>query len=153
MDGDLKDNECLEDFLLHFGIKRKSGRYPWGSGKEPYQSEERKKSKKEKEPMSKEEAERRREIVLRTATASDLQKIKSEITQQELQSVINRLRLEQQLSELVAAEQKKKQQTFKNYSKKLSETVQLGRNALELYGLIVKTEQILKGNNANVVKK
>lgn len=25
--------------LLHYGIKRRSGRYPWGSGKNPYQSE------------------------------------------------------------------------------------------------------------------
>lgn len=25
--------------LLHYGIKRKSGRYPWGSGEDPYQSE------------------------------------------------------------------------------------------------------------------
>lgn len=27
------------DTLQHYGIKRKSGRYPWGSGKDPYQSE------------------------------------------------------------------------------------------------------------------
>lgn len=27
-----------KDFLEHYGIKRRSGRYPWGSGKEPYQS-------------------------------------------------------------------------------------------------------------------
>lgn len=26
-----------EDELLHYGIKRRSGRYPWGSGKDPYQ--------------------------------------------------------------------------------------------------------------------
>lgn len=26
--------------LYHYGIKRRSGRYPWGSGKNPYQSEE-----------------------------------------------------------------------------------------------------------------
>lgn len=26
-----------EDYLLHYGVKRRSGRYPWGSGKEPYQ--------------------------------------------------------------------------------------------------------------------
>lgn len=25
------------DFLMHIGIKRKSGRYPWGSGQDPYQ--------------------------------------------------------------------------------------------------------------------
>lgn len=25
------------DYLMHIGVKRRSGRYPWGSGKEPYQ--------------------------------------------------------------------------------------------------------------------
>ena len=25
------------DELMHYGIKRRSGRYPWGSGKEPFQ--------------------------------------------------------------------------------------------------------------------
>ena len=29
----------MEDYLLHIGVKRKSGRYPWGSGENPYQSE------------------------------------------------------------------------------------------------------------------
>lgn len=29
----------MHDNLLHYGIKRKSGRYPWGSGEDPYQSE------------------------------------------------------------------------------------------------------------------
>lgn len=27
-----------EEYLEHYGIKRRSGRYPWGSGKDPYQS-------------------------------------------------------------------------------------------------------------------
>lgn len=26
-----------EDYLMHYGVKRRSGRWPWGSGKEPYQ--------------------------------------------------------------------------------------------------------------------
>ena len=26
-----------DDILMHYGIPRRSGRYPWGSGKEPYQ--------------------------------------------------------------------------------------------------------------------
>lgn len=26
--------------IYHYGIKRRSGRYPWGSGDRPYQSEE-----------------------------------------------------------------------------------------------------------------
>jgi hypothetical protein len=35
-----------KDELYHDGIKRRSGRYPWGSGARPYQSEERSKRKK-----------------------------------------------------------------------------------------------------------
>ena len=26
-----------EDILMHYGVKRRSGRYPWGSGDNPYQ--------------------------------------------------------------------------------------------------------------------
>lgn len=41
----LVDNrELLEDHLEHYGMPRRSGRYKWGSGKDPYQSVERKKS-------------------------------------------------------------------------------------------------------------
>ena len=30
-------NPITEDILMHYGIKRRSGRYPWGSGENPYQ--------------------------------------------------------------------------------------------------------------------
>lgn len=30
-------NKVAEDILMHYGVKRRSGRYPWGSGNEPYQ--------------------------------------------------------------------------------------------------------------------
>ena len=30
-------NEITEDILVHYGVKRRSGRYPWGSGEDPYQ--------------------------------------------------------------------------------------------------------------------
>ena len=29
----LEDDEY--DFLMHYGMPRRSGRYPWGSGKDP----------------------------------------------------------------------------------------------------------------------
>lgn len=29
--------EEMNDILMHYGIKRRSGRYPWGSGEDPYQ--------------------------------------------------------------------------------------------------------------------
>lgn len=30
-------NSVSEDILMHYGMPRRSGRYPWGSGKDPYQ--------------------------------------------------------------------------------------------------------------------
>lgn len=30
-------NSVAEDILMHYGVKRRSGRYPWGSGEDPYQ--------------------------------------------------------------------------------------------------------------------
>lgn len=30
-------NQVAEDILMHYGVKRRSGRYPWGSGESPYQ--------------------------------------------------------------------------------------------------------------------
>ena len=30
-------NTVAEDILMHYGVKRRSGRYPWGSGQDPYQ--------------------------------------------------------------------------------------------------------------------
>ena len=30
-------NSIKEDILMHYGVKRRSGRYPWGSGENPYQ--------------------------------------------------------------------------------------------------------------------
>lgn len=31
--------EEMNDILIHYGMKRRSGRYPWGSGEDPYQHE------------------------------------------------------------------------------------------------------------------
>ena len=30
-------NMISEDIIAHYGIKRRSGRYPWGSGENPFQ--------------------------------------------------------------------------------------------------------------------
>lgn len=30
-------NPIADDILMHYGVKRRSGRYPWGSGENPYQ--------------------------------------------------------------------------------------------------------------------
>lgn len=32
-------NEVVENMIMHYGVKRRSGRYEWGSGEDPYQHE------------------------------------------------------------------------------------------------------------------
>ena len=34
------ENISDDEFIMHYGMKRRSGRYPWGSGKDPYQRTE-----------------------------------------------------------------------------------------------------------------
>lgn len=36
---DFREFQGKSSELYHFGIKRRSGRYPWGSGERPYQSD------------------------------------------------------------------------------------------------------------------
>ena len=33
----LSSIDISDDWLFHYGVKRRSGRYPWGSGEDPYQ--------------------------------------------------------------------------------------------------------------------
>ena len=40
----VNNQELLNDHLAHYGLPRRSGRYKWGSGKDPYQSIGRKKT-------------------------------------------------------------------------------------------------------------
>ena len=42
MDFLVDNQELFNDHLAHYGLPRRSGRYKWGSGKDPYQSLERK---------------------------------------------------------------------------------------------------------------
>ena len=107
--------------LYHYGIKRKSGRYPWGSGKEPYQSnpamakkaasanasknfskrpetfwEKRRKAQaaKQREKAKAAKAKAEEEAKAKEAAKPATQKAK-EMSDEELMRAINRLRLEQ----------------------------------------------------------
>ena len=103
--------------LYHYGIKRKSGRYPWGSGKKPYQSnpamakkaasknfskrpetfwEKRRKAQaaKQREKAKAAKAKAEEEAKAKEAAKPATQKAK-EMSDEELMRAIDRLRLEQ----------------------------------------------------------
>lgn len=113
--------------LYHYGIPRRSGRYPYGSGDRPYQSSggvstrkvsrsgrltirqrianrraAAQKASKEKEMKREQEAraqhERNKERVLREGTALELKEYANELSNAELESAIKRLELNKKLN-------------------------------------------------------
>lgn len=102
----LVDNrELLEDHLEHYGMPRRSGRYKWGSGKDPYQSVGRKKS-------------------LKKVAQNGERYIKSKLTQKkaERKAAKAREKEENEKEKALAKEQKKnKYRDEKAYVKSLSD--------------------------------
>lgn len=102
--------------LYHYGIPRRSGRYPWGSGDDPYQSISRgelsnrqkkvliAKAKKEQQAVKKETPEPRKKTI-------------SEMSDDEIRNMISRLQLEKQYSDLVKSLEPKNNQTSPQKSK------------------------------------
>ena len=112
-----KRNSISHSSLSHYGIARKSGRYPWGSGDRPYQGDGIAPSKKVKKPINpnqlntslnnasnlsrhgsnvvKQTAERKK---MRENANVDL----SKMTDQELQKAVNRMTLERNYNSLTS---------------------------------------------------
>lgn len=96
--------------LFHYGIKRRSGRYPYGSGERPFQSEgtsiriSAKKDEKNGTISEKREKIRsggeERESVLREIKGYELKQLQNELTNQELRSAIDRVKMKRELSNI-----------------------------------------------------
>ena len=90
----------VDDILVHYGIKRRSGRYPYGSGEHPYQREggapkATKKAKKEKAPPD--PVKMQRKELIKTKNLHSM-------SPEDLQKMINRLKQEKELRDLVEAD-------------------------------------------------
>lgn len=154
--------------LYHYGIPRKSGRYPYGSGKEPYQSnpamakkaiakkkpetfwEKRRKAQaakqREKTKVAKAKAEAKTVKANEAKPAS--QKAK-EMSDEDLVRAINRLRLEQTYLNMVAppAQQKQTISKGKQFIDKLKANT---KDAADLATNINTLTKGITGTYANV---
>lgn len=91
-------------YFSHIGMKRRSGRYPWGSGNRPFQSlsvGSKKKGSSSQKALTPEEEKAR---VLREGTASELSKYRNELTYQELKTALDRIDLNKRLDDSVLRE-------------------------------------------------
>lgn len=114
-------NDLSKSSLEHYGIPKRSGRYPWGSGERPYQSsgglppkkskkdkrfekniqrETKKKNKEEIDAQRKEEAERARKEAERKAILRDPAKLKKhqyEYSPDEIKNAVQRFDWDEKL--------------------------------------------------------
>lgn len=131
-----------DNYLMHYGMPRRSGRYPWGSGKEPYQSTGSAKqrgtdSKSEKdirqENNQKDKAERKKRL-----TDSRFRRL---LSKEDLNEKIKRLENEKRLRELTEEEmtpgQKFAREVFTDAGKKVVTTLLTGG---ALYGVKFATD-------------
>ncbi len=127
------------EYLIHYGIKRRSGRFPWGSGKRPFQSgggpvgkavrfvRKKKTEYKRNESLKKARAkaaenrklEANKKQVLKSGSATDVMKYRGKLTNQELSDVVRRLELEKKISNMAKEDVKTGMQKVNEYMKTL----------------------------------
>jgi molecular chaperone DnaK (HSP70) len=87
------------DELYHIGMPRRSGRYPFGSGKRPFQGlEESLRKKKERKEI---EREVKKELKASKQRYKSIRKNKRTMSDEELRNMIQRLKLEKELDSLM----------------------------------------------------
>lgn len=98
--------------IFHYGIKRRSGRYPWGSGENPYQDLGGKRRVSSKELRREEALERNKDVVLQKGRATDVAQYRGRLTNQELNNVYTRLNLEKNIQRMADEENRPRKSTI-----------------------------------------
>lgn len=158
-------------YLCHFGTKKHSGRYPYGSGERPFQREggrkklgfgKKKESKKvnpadiKKSFQSKQE---KTEFLRKAESATEVLQYRDELTQKELENALNRVNT---IEKLRSASQKeidaawksvddavKKVGMMKNWAKTGVESVEVVQDIMK----ILNGQSTSKGNQQGEKKK
>lgn len=168
--------------LMHYGIKKRSGRYPYGSGERPYQAQERsrkmgffarrKEKKRQKEILeqqkAKVEAQKKaaeekaklkaeKDEMLKSGapTATMVKKYLSVITDAELQQAVTRMELLEKVEKYAAKENQQKS-TFDNidsFFNNLGKINKWGSTTITAYENVSKTKKYLEQAMAESQKK
>lgn len=131
-----------DNYLEHYGIPRRSGRYPWGSGSRPFQGDSAAAKSSEKTGSSGKSGKTGLFKKGKTKTRSSEEDL-SEISSEDLQKKINRIQLEKQYRDLTTK------------PKTVSKGRQILNNILESSSKNIGTQlaTYLMGNMVNSVAK
>lgn len=102
----------FSSIICHDGKPRRSGRYPWGSGEDPYQSIKRGSLSDHRKKMLIKKAKEQQQAAKKTEEAETPRpKTISEMSEDEIRSMISRLKLEKEYADLVKSMDPKKDST------------------------------------------
>ena len=143
---DLNRNE-----LYHYGMPRRSGRYPWGSGERPKQSLRR--SRRDGIDKKSEKYEARKKEALTRGTATEILQFKGDLTTKEMQDAFNRINAERQLVDLSKKELDDGWNSINRVMKKVGNVTDWTKTSLEAYKMLQQVMNAVgkggkKGNNS-----
>lgn len=129
----MENNEEALKVLEHIGVKRRSGRYKFGSGKRPFQHLGRQISNaKTVNKLSKMSPEDRKKELLKSTNPSVLYKYRGELSDKELQNRLDRLQKEKTLRSYVKDQKKNTQKKVDSF---LDNALKYGNKAADFYKL------------------
>ena len=152
--------------LYHYGIPRKSGRYPYGSGKEPYQDDPKKRRLNKDESAPKATSKRPQSIWAKHRAAQAAKKAAEEqkkleakktpaqktkeMSDEELIRAINRLRLEQTYMNMLTPAQSPNQETVKKGKRFIDKLKSSTKDAADLATNLNNLAKGAAGTYANI---
>lgn len=105
----------------------------------------------EKEAQRKKEYEENKEKILRTGSASDILKYKGLLTNQELQTAVNRLNYEKQLSDIKASEVKDGWDKMDKTMKRVGQMTDWLKKGSEAYNTMAKVSNAIGGTDLPII--
>lgn len=157
-------NEDLEkvvfQMLSHSGVAhdenppgRGSGRYPYGSGKRPFQGEkkvtvfgsDKKSKKKDKNVVVIDNAEKDR--ILKSGTAKELQLLRGHVSNDEYERAINRLTYERRINELTEKEKKDRYNAINSVMDTIGMATTWGWKSIDAYNLFASVYNATSGKD------
>lgn len=163
----LQFRRVYHDDLLHFGIKRRSGRYPYGSGNRPFQGEGNKRSsllkRRKEEKLQKQQtrkinpadikktfqSEEEKKRLLKTASsATEILQYRDELTNAELQNALNRIKTTRDLRDISKKEVDAAWDAVDDAMKKVGKVKNWARTGIDSYGVIAEIIDILSGKSS-----
>lgn len=148
------------NYLSHEGKKRRSGRYPWGSGTRPFQREGGRKSRRQRKKEQAElirhpenirksfQSKEQKDRVLKDSTATELLQYRNELTTQELDDALNRIKKIRELSNISKKEREVAWDAVDNAMNKVGKVKNWTRTSLETYGVVQEIMAAMSGDKA-----